>query len=180
MRESKAELTDRLRREGKFDAFKKRREDLKAGGMAAGDAWDVAAEEFPSLDAKPDPGTLPKADRRALKGKLPVSIAQAAARAFEQLDCDWIKPADAPSPGAWGMLEWARSSMTARSEFYRTFVAKLMMPPQEETRKKKETAEAHDRELYKRLFGNLKPDPEADRAAQEALDRTLGRNVEGT
>jgi hypothetical protein len=30
MRESKAELTDRLRREGRWDEFKKRREELKA------------------------------------------------------------------------------------------------------------------------------------------------------
>jgi hypothetical protein len=173
MRESKAELTDRLRREGRWVAFKKRREGLKAGGMAASDAWDAAAEEFPSLDAKPDPGTAPKADLQALKGKRPVSIVQAAAWAFEQLDCDWITPADAPSPGAWGMLEWARSSMAARSEFYRTFVAKLVMRPQEEAREAKEAAEAHDRELHKRLFGHLKPDPEADRVAEETVRRML-------
>jgi hypothetical protein len=55
------------------------------------------------------------------------------------------------------MLEWARSSMTARSEFYKTFVAKLVMPPQEAARQAQEEAEAHDRDLEKRLFG--KPDP---------------------
>jgi len=53
VRESKGELTDRLRREGRWDAFKKRREDLKADGMAASDAWDVAAAEFPSADPQP-------------------------------------------------------------------------------------------------------------------------------
>jgi hypothetical protein len=31
-RESKAELTDRLRREGRWEAFKERREQLKAAG----------------------------------------------------------------------------------------------------------------------------------------------------
>ena len=180
MRESKAELTDRLRREGRFEAFKKRREELKAGGMAASDAWDVAAGEFLPPVAQSATGEARTVDLRALKGKPAVSVVQAAAWASEQLDCDWIKPADAPSPGAWGMLEWARSSMTARSEFYRTFVAKLVMPPQEEARKKKETAEAHDRELHKRLFGDLKPDPEADRVAQEAIDRLFSRSVEGT
>ena len=48
MRESKAELTDRLRREGRWEAFKKRREELKVGGMSAQDAWLVAREEFPT------------------------------------------------------------------------------------------------------------------------------------
>ncbi len=47
MRESKAELTDRLRREGRWDAFKKRREELKAGGVPAREAWYQAAAEFP-------------------------------------------------------------------------------------------------------------------------------------
>ena len=102
MRESKAELTDRLRREGRFEAFKKRREELKVGGMAASDAWYAVAEEFPSLDAKLVPGPVPNAYLQALKGKPPVSIVHAASWAFEQLDCEWVTPADAPSPGACG------------------------------------------------------------------------------
>ena len=48
MRESKAELTDRLRREGRWEAFKKRREELKAGGTSANQAWFEAAAEFPA------------------------------------------------------------------------------------------------------------------------------------
>jgi len=46
-RESKAELTDRLRREGRFEEFKQRREDLKAEGIRAKYAWYQAAVEFP-------------------------------------------------------------------------------------------------------------------------------------
>jgi len=67
MRESKAELTDRLRREGRWDAFKKCREELKSGGMAASDAWDVAAGEFPPPVAQLAARAVPKADLRALK-----------------------------------------------------------------------------------------------------------------
>jgi len=161
MRESKAELTDRLRREGRFDAFKKRREELKAGGMPASDAWDAAAEEFPSPDAKPDTGTVPKADLRALKGKPAVSVVQAAAWAFEQLDCDWITPADAPSPGAWSLREWARSSMAARTEFYRLFVAKVLLPPQEDARQA-------EKEREKRRMANG--------STQDAIERLLRRS----
>jgi hypothetical protein len=134
MRESKAELTDRLRREGRFEAFKKRREELKAGGMAASDAWGAAATEFLSLDTKPVGGAVPTVDLQALKGKPPVSIVNAAAWAFEYLDTDWITPTDAPSAGAWSLCAWARSSMAARTEFYRMFAARIVLPPQEEAR----------------------------------------------
>lgn len=173
MRESKAELTDRLRREGRWEDFKRRREALKAQGMPPSDAWAVVADEFPALETKQPGGAARTVDLRALKGKPAVSVVQAAAWAFEHLDTDWIEPADAPSAGAWSMREWARSSMTARSEFYRTFVAKLVLPPQEEAREAEEAAEAHNRELHRRLFGDLKPDPEADRAAEEMFQRTL-------
>lgn len=150
MQESKAELTDRLRREGRWDAFKKRREELKAGGMAAIDAWDAASTEFPSLDTKPNPGTVPKADLQALKGKPPVFIAEAAGWVFEQLNCDWTTPADAPRAGAWRLLEWARSSMAARTEFYRLFAARIVLPPQEEAR------QAAERERQRRWDGDSK------------------------
>lgn len=46
-RESKAELTDRLRREGRWEDFKKRREAIKASGVRAREAWVRAAGEFP-------------------------------------------------------------------------------------------------------------------------------------
>lgn len=172
MRESKAELTDRLRREGRWEAFKGRREELKAGGMAASDAWDAAAEEFPSLDAKPDPETVSKADLQALKGKPPVSIVQAAAWAFEQLDCDWITPADAPSPGAWSLREWARSSIAARTEFYRMFAARIVLPPQEEARQTEKERQQHKQDRTRRMFGHRAATTDADTA--DPIDRLLG------
>ena len=154
MRESKAELTDRLRREGRWDAFKKRREELKAGGTAAADAWGVATAEFPPADAKRSNGKASVVELRALKGKQAVSVVEAATWAFEYLDADWIKPADAPSAGAWSLREWARSSMAARTEFYKMFATKLVMAPQEKGRENTAEAEARDREIVERLFGN--------------------------
>jgi hypothetical protein len=133
VRESKAELTDRLRREGRFEAFKKRREELKASGVPAPEAWYLAATEFPPPVTQPA-AKASAADLRALKGKPAVSVVQAAAWAFEHLDADWVTPADAPSAGAWSMREWAKSNMAARTEFYRTFVARIVQPPQEEAR----------------------------------------------
>ena len=173
MRESKAELTDRLRREGRFEAFKKRREELKVGGMAASEAWDAAATEFPPPVAQHAAGEAPTVDLRALMGKPTLPVAEAATWASEHLDADWVSPADAPSAGAWSMREWARSSMAARSEFYRTFVAKLVMPPQEEARRAKEEADAHHSEFYRKLFGDPKPISMAESQATAVIDRLL-------
>ncbi len=167
MRESKAELTDRLRREGHWAAFKRRREELKAGGMAASDAWGVAAAEFPPPDTHRANGAAPAVNLRALKGKPAVPVVQAATWAFEYLDADWIKPVDAPSAGAWSMREWAR---TRRTEFYKLFAAKLVMPPQENACQNEEDAEAWERDLEKRLSGDLWPDPDPGRAARERKD----------
>jgi len=134
MRESKAELTDRLRREGRWEDFKKRREELKAGAVPAKEAWYRAAAEFPAPAAPASAEKAPKADLQPLKGKPDVPVAVAAVWIAEHLDADWVTPADAPSLGAWSMLEWARSSMAMRTEFYRTFLAKIVMPPQEAAR----------------------------------------------
>lgn len=47
-RESKGELTDRPRREGRWEAFVERREELKAEGTPAKQGWFQAAVEFPA------------------------------------------------------------------------------------------------------------------------------------
>jgi hypothetical protein len=140
-RESKIELTDRLRREGRFEPFKKRREELKAGGVPAKEAWWQAAAEFPAPTASPAPAKTPAIDLSALKGKPPIPVAQSAAWVSEHLDADWITPADAPSASAWSMREWARSTPAARTEFYRIFVAKIVMPPQEKARQAEEVSQ---------------------------------------
>ena len=133
MRESKGELTDRLRREGRFDAFKKRREDLKAGGTPAGDAWRQAAAEYLPECGNPTPQapsrSLTKTEVRALKRKPCIDVGQAIRWAFDHLEGDWLQPRDAPSVGAWSLREWARSSPLARSDFYRLFAAKMLAIP---------------------------------------------------
>ena len=164
-RESKAELTDRLRREGRFEAFKKHREELKAQGVPAKEAWWQAATEFPAATEPPAASKVPAVDLSALKGKRPVPVAKAAAWVAEHLDADWITPADAPSPGAWSMRVWARSSPSARSDFYKTFVAKIVMPPQEVAQREQEKNEAHNRYLLKLL--KHEPDPPEPAMSEE-------------
>lgn len=130
-RESKAELMDRLRREGRFEAFTNRREGLRAAGTLAKQAWYEAAVEFPPPTVVADAPKPSPVDLEALKGKPTVPIDKAAAWVFDCLDADWITPADAPSPGAWSLLHWARTSNATRSDFYRLFAAKFMPTSQE-------------------------------------------------
>jgi hypothetical protein len=176
MRESKSELTDRLRLEGRWEEFTKRREELKADGVPAKQAWFQAAAEFPSL-ATSTPDASPSVDLSALKGKPGISVLESATWVFEHLDTPWVTPADSPSAGAWSLLVWARSNMAARSEFYRNFAAKIVMPPQEKTREVEEASSAHERELRRRLFGHLEdtmPSTKTSDANDEFLRRLVG------
>lgn len=125
MRESKSELMDRLRREGQWEAFKKRREELKAGGMEAKPAWVEAAAEFPS-PSQVSIEVAPLVDLSPLRGKPAVPIVDVIKWVMANLDVVGVMPAEAPSAGAWSMLYWARSSLSARGEFYRSFVVKLL------------------------------------------------------
>jgi len=172
-RESKAELTDRLRREGHWDVFVKRREELKAEGVPAKHAWFEAAVEYPPQNGKPANDSAPKVDLTPLKGKPAVPVLEAATWVFEYLDCDWTMPADAPSAGAWSLLSWARSSMVARMAFYKMFGTKVISPPQEAVRKAENNADAHERELMARLFGKGESDPEPDPPEDEAHHKEL-------
>ena len=129
MRESKAELTDRLRREGRFEAFKKRREELKANGTPAKQAWYQAATEFPATETAAMKSAIPAEQLEALKRKYAVPTIEAAFWALEHLDTPWTQPDDAPSAGAWSLLQWARQNPMTRTEFFRTFGPKLTASP---------------------------------------------------
>jgi hypothetical protein len=150
-RESKAELTDRLRSEGRWEEFKKRREQLRADGILAKDAWRQAAMEFPPQDdpANKNIRTRPitKTDFRAFRKKPEIRIGQALRWAFDHLEADWLRPRDAPSIGAWSIREWARSNPTARMEFYRLFAAKLSSIPSEDETTPRQLSK-RDREFY--------------------------------
>jgi hypothetical protein len=125
-----------------------------------GKAWWQAATEYSPPNGKGSNGSnglAPKPDLSALKGKSAVTIAEATAWAFENLDCDWITPADAPSAGAWGMLEWARSRMAARGEFYRNFVNRFMAAPQEAQRAAEAEQEERKRASRARFDSMIKP-----------------------
>jgi len=128
MRESKAELTDRLRREGRWDAFVRRREVLKTEGVEAGEAWTMAAAEFPPAttpDAVQSKLSLTREALETLRGKPRVYFMEAIEWVCDHLDADWVQPSDDPDLQSWRLRAWARYSAATRTEFHRTFVVPL-------------------------------------------------------
>jgi len=152
-KETNGKLREKLQ-ESRWAALKMEREQRRSG-----------VEPVSCSNGESD-SAAPKVDLSVLRGKPPVRIVDAAAWVFEMLDCDWVAPADAPSAGAWSLLTWARSSMAARSEFYKMFANKVVSPPQEAEKKAEEKAEADHQELMRRCFPEQyripgRPDPRA-------------------
>jgi len=126
-RESKAELTDRLRREGRFDEFKKRREKLKAEGIPANEAWYQAAAEFPPPNGHASSGATSKHDLIPWsKGRRTVNEAED--------DFDWLLRAlsvDVPPragarrPRLYRLLQLMRQDRQLLGEFYRLILKRI-------------------------------------------------------
>jgi hypothetical protein len=117
--ETKQDVTDRLRAEGRWDEFAKRRDELRHGGMSADDAWEQLVPEFQPLAAAEPPRDAP------LRG-VPVypevlefegdfnpltdtNIINDVAWAYHNFG-NFVSPP--PSPGAVELLNWARSNRT--------------------------------------------------------------------
>lgn len=184
MRESKAELMDRLRREGRWEAFVRRREELKASGTSAGDAWRMAAAEFPPpaapASADPDGTAEPPPDLSCLCGKSGVSMLEAVQWVFDHLDAPWVQPVDAPSAGAWSLRDWARRHPGNRAEFYTTFVPKMLPTRQQLEKQAEPDGDDYDEEAGLALIEKLLADPaeeEEETRRRFEANRSLARAV---
>jgi hypothetical protein len=122
-------FTAHLKETGKFDEFKARRQALEMHGADKKESWTQAADDFgyKVFAGKP-------ASARATSSSPAAAIESAAAEVFEgkssslRADFQWVyenvavddvEPSDAPSAGAWGLLQFARSDT-------RTFYAEWM------------------------------------------------------
>ncbi|HYE77713.1 MAG TPA: hypothetical protein VEI97_06990 [bacterium] len=135
----KTNLRARLEAEGRWKDFVARREALKKTGLEPGKCWDVAALEFPPTPARPQPtmpvaaspgegvAPLPPADHAG------VAVATPTRRPNIRADIEWVyqhladsvAPADAPSPGARALWDWAHQTGN-RASFFGDFVTKLL------------------------------------------------------
>ena len=110
-RETQDGFRQRLRQEGRFKEFSSLRKDLQAEGLSPSDSWNRAAAEFGFGEPRPvSQGT-------------PVNGHQVTAQIFEgrqssvRSDFEWVyenqavedvQPENAPSSGAWGLLQFSR------------------------------------------------------------------------
>lgn len=150
MKESKIELTERLRREGRWEEASRFKDDtvkrLRGEGTkraeAADAAWDAMAEKYPPLPpAEPKcPEPPPEvetddSDLDVLAARVegsPPDLVRDTLWAYENLENKQARPEDAPSVGAWSLLKWARDY---RNRFFEQLVPRAMAAraKQEET-----------------------------------------------
>jgi hypothetical protein len=166
MTESKIELTERLRREGREDEAKRFREtvikECRAAGMkrdeAREHAWGEMAKAYPPLPiaeqnpVEPVTGTLGAAEPEGPRGGngkadptspglpeddlidvdallervgdgQPPDLARDTVWAYENLANRNARPEDAPSLGAWSLLQWARRY---KNRFFEMVLPKAM------------------------------------------------------
>lgn len=116
----KAALKRRLQAEGTWKDFIRVRESLKDGGMDERDAWLTAAgEEVPERNEPTDALASDFADKAASE---PESVRWVA----DNISVKGVKPSDAPSAAAWGLLQWAKSSVTTKDRFFTQVYTRLM------------------------------------------------------
>ena len=143
MDESKIELTERLRREGRWEEASSFREtaraDFRAKGMARKEAveaaWDATAEAYPPLPVV-DPATAADSGRVQGLGDIPPAWPELPANASLQAELAWVQSnrllvveerpsgatrvhldrARSPAP-SWSALSWLETSIRTYSKY---------------------------------------------------------------
>ena len=111
MATNRGQLKARLQDEGRWEAFKARREKLKAEGMTPAQANWQAETEFASPRAGCSGVDCVPA---AMFRDAPASTLDCAKWVARHLAVSDVKPRDAPTSEAWGLLRWAKGSGQAQ------------------------------------------------------------------
>ncbi|MDZ4659756.1 MAG: hypothetical protein SH868_19455 [Bythopirellula sp.] len=131
MAESKSTATDRLRREGRWNEASMFKDETIANhrraGMGRQDAqaagWAAMLEKFPPSGEHETAESYFLADDLALStGENGSDFVNSAFWVFDNL-ARRVSPNQAPSSGAWAMLEWAR---TNKNDFFKSIVPKAL------------------------------------------------------
>lgn len=146
-RKNKVAQRSELVERGLWAAFVERREALKAGGMAAPEAWgqafdevtsgsvpvvaseSVSTGEAPEKSGTPDSG-LERVNREVFADRT-CSITRTVEWVAKQMMVDNPSAEDAPSMEAWSMLSWARRSNQNEAQFWGQIWAKMMPSKQQ-------------------------------------------------
>jgi len=133
--ESRDELKKRLTDEGRWEAFKARRDELKSQGLLPRQAWEQARNEFDSQTKQDDKiesagsGNSSSDIKPVLQGGSLKPRRGSITKDFEwvywHIGDECATAEDAPSSSAWWMLERVRSNPTVQIEFIRTLLQRL-------------------------------------------------------
>ena len=142
--ESRLILTERLKREGRWEEaslwkdgeIKRQREYCHRTKLDAGErAWAAMAEKFPPLPEpkEPDIGIMLES---AEGDQMPADLIGDILWCYSNMNRK-VTPQDAPTGGAWGLLQWARKYQI---KFYETLVPKALAnrPPADEENQRAE------------------------------------------
>ena len=142
--ESKVVATHRLRREGRWEDASEYRDEVRKQLQSEGKkrqeanegAWEAMLEKYPPVDDEAvedvtDDNCAEIAELAARSKGQEFDVIGDARWVYEQLSNGDVTPLDAPSLGAWGLLEWARTSSSNQKQFYTTFGAKLLVEQEE-------------------------------------------------
>ena len=110
-RETQDGFRQRLRQEGRFQDFSARRKDLQAEGLSPSESWDRAAAEFgfgePHSVAEGGFSSTQQVTSEMFQGRT-ASLQSDFGWVYENQAVEDVRPENAPSSGAWGLLQFAR------------------------------------------------------------------------
>ena len=145
-RESKLTITTRLKREGRWEeatifkdeVIQELREARIFGYQAKDAAWREMARAFPPLEKDEEEFVLADDEEveTLLKKLAPVDLFADIRWVYSQLENKRVRRDQAPSAGAWSLLDWARNY---RSRFFEQMLPKaLAKGPEDEAGVKRE------------------------------------------
>jgi hypothetical protein len=155
-KETKIDATHRLEREGRWEEandFKEKiRQQFRADGMSRKEAveksWESMLAAFPPLEDGQVLVKEPIDEKLLPAGKVAADVNRDVLWVYENIDRDSVSQCDAPSAGAWSMLQHARRY---RVWFYGTAMSCVMQRkrPQSDD----DSGDSTDQINIKELFG---------------------------
>jgi hypothetical protein len=188
MQETRAQLKERLQREGKWANYLAGRERLKAEGFPPEQARTEALRQVDSVPQCPSEPPVPvgTVDPPAAAGPDPTPVAEEPGVDFNREasnfeSAQWVasnianlgvRAQDAPSGLAWGLLQWVRLHPANQTAFWSSIWPKLLPTGTALQRhQEEEKVERKDvgTEKVKKLLEELIGQQEAEQAREDAL-----------
>ena len=187
MTESKITVTDRLRREGKWEEASlwrdEKRKELRSTGQSRADAneesWQAMIDQFPPLPGSGEdqsPGgyySIELVDVNSGDFDDQADLVRDTLWAYESLCMKGVEAEDAPSLGAWSLLNWARQN---RNRFFEVLLPKAMAAKEKQPDHGESVMEDPGIKDIEKMLADLQLDWERNAVAD--TDETIKSTVE--